>query len=173
MDNFRRNLFLHVAFSWHIEWTGTSMIPCWLIASPQGHKGRAGILGDAGSIGRMVSCPHLARAELTSSRPSPRHIHVVTSHTLAHHWRAAEARISSNEDPWGRWLALIWVRLVRPGPCPAASMQPARWKGCWRARYMKRSMRKSGVSACLAPWCTLWSQWARGGPPNLACEVPI
>lgn len=63
---------------------------------------------------------------------------------LTHHSVPAEARISSNEAPWGTWLALIWLRLVRPGPGHAVGMQQARWKRWWRARYMKGRMRESG-----------------------------
>lgn len=72
------------------------------------------------------------------------HVYVVQSHTLTHHWWPAEAGISSNEAPRGTWLALIWLRLVMPGPGPAVSMQRTRWKGWWTARYMKGRMRESG-----------------------------
>lgn len=110
-------------------------------------------------------------------------MHVVKSCTLKHHSGPAEARISSNEAPRGRWLALIWLRLVRPGPGPAVSMQRARWKGWWRARYKKRRMRGSrftqpshlGVlsranehmvgskgAASQAPGISLWSSHTRG-----------
>lgn len=115
------------------------MTPYWLVVALQGHKGRAGVLGEPGSIGKTVSNLH-------TCTQTPIHVHVVQPCTLTHHWGSAEARISSNEAPRGTWLALIWLRLVRPGPGPAVSMQRARWKGWWRARYMKGRMRESGIA---------------------------
>lgn len=90
--------------------------------------------------GELLSC---YKRECTQT---PILVNVVRSCSLTHHSGPAEARISSNEAPRGTWLALIWLRLVRPGPGPAVSMQRARWKGWWRARYIKGRMRESGFA---------------------------